>query len=93
MSPVLVKSKFKGTSSKDEKEQFQRDTIERSRWTVDDFADNLGFSNSGLDGRRDIGVELVSDAHFQEVFGKKQGKNGWKDSTRRSAECQRLPEH
>ena len=64
MSPILVKREFKSTSSKDEKEQFQRDTIERSKWTVFDFADNLGFSNNGLDGRRDIGVELVSDTHF-----------------------------
>lgn len=76
MTLVAIKSEFKGTSSKDEKEQFQRGTIERSRWTLHDFAMNLGFSNTGLDGRRDIGVKLVFDVHFHEVFGKKEGKNG-----------------
>ena len=95
MSLVLVKSEFKSTSTKDEKEQFQRETIERNRWTVDDFATNLGFSNSGLDGRRDIGVELISDAHFHEVFGKKQGKNGWKirpGDLLTAEECQNIRE-
>lgn len=44
---------------------------------VHDFAINLGFSNSGLDGRKDIGIELVYDVYFYKVY-RKEGKNGWK---------------
>lgn len=56
-----------------ERVKFAKALLDRSKWTVQNFSENLNLEDAGICGKTECGTSHITEAHLSRVFPKKGG--------------------